>query len=321
MSEGCIEIAEGLRYYSQMLKIRRFEEKIDWLFARDMIGGTCHLCIGQEAVAVGAMAALNENDYAVSHHRGHGHLLAKGADPKRLMSEIMGKKAGYCGGKGGTQHLCVMEKSFLGTNSITGGGIPLATGAALSVKLRKTDQVVICFFGDGATNQGTFHESLNMAAIWQLPVIYICENNLYAMSTPYRDTMAVKDISTRAASFGMVGIQVDGMDLLSIKKTVEQSAYQAREGTGPTFIEAMTYRYCGHSKSDVRKYRTRDEENQWQKKDPLLLWEKQLLTNGISETQLDQIHKQIELEIEEASDFAMNDSFPDTSDAFNGVFA
>src|SRR6266542_368149 len=235
---------QHLDYYRQMLRIRRCEERIGWLFSRNLTMGTAHLSIGQEACAVGALATAEPRDYVVSTHRGHGHLIAKGADPARLLAEICGRVDGFCRGKGGSQHIAVREISFLGTNGITGGGLPVATGAALSAKLRGSGQVVFCFFGDGAANQGTFHESLNLAAVWQLPIVYVCENNGYAMWTPAQYVTSVPDIAVRAAGYGMPGTVVDGMDVLAVRDAAQTAVDRARDGGGPTLLEAKTYRFC-----------------------------------------------------------------------------
>lgn len=288
-----------------MILIRYFEEKLDWLFSRDMLPGTAHLCIGQEAVAVGAMEAIEPTDFVISTHRGHGHILAKEADPKRLFCEIMGKEPGYCKGKGGTQHICALELGFLGTNGITGGGIPIATGVGMALKLQKRPEIVLCFFGDGASNQGTFHESLNMASIWKVPIVYICENNLYAMSTPVGQSMNIKDIAIRAASYGIPGEIVDGMNVVAVKDAVSVAVDRARKGKGATFIEAKTYRYCGHSKSDIRKYRTRKEEDQWKTKDPTVVLENILLKKGLPKKEIDKTKKEVKNLIEEACEFAI----------------
>lgn len=301
-----------LDYFSKMLLIRYFEEKLDWLFSRDMLPGTAHLCIGQEAVAVGAVSAAASEDIVVSTHRGHGHLLAKGADPKRLLCEIMGKEPGYCKGIGGTQHLCAKEINFMGTNGITGGGIPFATGIGLSLKLRKRPLVVLCFFGDGAANQGTFHESLNMASIWGLPVVYICENNLYAMSTSIQDSMRLTDVAVRAKSYNIPGEIVDGMDVLEVERVVSRAVEHARKGKGPMLIEAKTYRYCGHSKSDPCQYRTKKEEEAWRKKDPILRVEKFLIESGRDKTELCILKEKIRNSVEEASKFSISAKYLDT---------
>lgn len=295
----------NIEYFKKMYLIRYFEEKIDWMFSRDMLPGTAHLCIGQEATAIGAISCIEKDDYVVSTHRGHGHLLAKGADPEKLMCEIMGKKPGYCKGIGGSQHLCALDIFFLGTNGITGGGIPFATGVGLSLKLRKSNRVVICFFGDGATNQGTFHESLNMASIWKVPVIYVCENNLYAMSTPQREAMNIEDISIRASGYGIPGISADGMDVFKVKNAVGEAVDYARQGKGPSLVELKTYRYCGHSKSDPRKYRSRKEEDTWKEKDPVVNMEKAIIDSGILPSQLEKIKKDIIKQIDDSSEFAL----------------
>jgi TPP-dependent pyruvate/acetoin dehydrogenase alpha subunit len=293
-----------LEYLSKMLVIRYFEEKIDWMFSRDMLGGTAHLCIGQEAVAVGASLASRPDDLFFSTHRGHGHLLAKGADPKKLMCEIMGKSPGYCRGLGGTQHVCAKDLSFLGTNGITGGGIPIATGVGLALKLQKKKQVVFCFFGDGASNQGTFHESLNMASIWKLPVVYVCENNLYAMSTPVAESMNIKDIAARAKSYNMASWVVDGMDVIRVKNIVSKAVNYARSKKGPVLVEAKTYRYCGHSKSDPCAYRAKSETVIWRKKDPVISLERSLVKQGVKQIEIDALKTKIQNIINAACDYA-----------------
>lgn len=309
-----------IEYYRSMLRIRYFEEKIDWMFSRGMLGGTAHLCIGQEAAAVGAMVALEKGDYAISNHRGHGHLLAKGAEPGRLMAEMMGKGSGYCRGKGGSQHLCVKEISFMGTNGITGGGIPVATGLGLSLRLQGRPEVVICFFGDGASNQGTFHESLNMASLWKVPVIYFCENNLYAMSTSIEESLSVKDVAIRSVSYNMQSKIVNGMDLLSVRDAVSEAAERARSGGGPTLIEAKTYRFCGHSKSDARKYRTREEEEIWRRSDPISKWESFMLEKGIERSIIPAIQEEVKRDIESAVEFAMKSDYAPAEEAFVGEY-
>ncbi len=295
-----------LKYFYKLYLIRVFEEKLDWMFSRNLLPGTAHLCIGQESSAVGSISAINDTDFVVSTHRGHGHLLAKGADPKKLMCEIVGKEPGYCKGLGGTQHLCALEIAFLGTNGITGGGIPFATGVGLALKLQKRTNIVVSFFGDGATNQGVFHESLNMASIWKLPVVYICENNLYAMSTPMAKSMNIKDIAIRAASYGMPGAIADGMSLFEVKKTVSQAVDRARSGQGPTLVELKTYRFCGHSKSDQRCYRTKDEESAWKKKDPIITFEEIMIESGISSESISRVKNEVNDCVEDSYKFAMS---------------
>ena len=312
---------EHLEYYRTMLQIRLFEEKIDWLFSRDMIEGTSHLCIGQEAVAVGAISAIRSEDYVVSTHRGHGHLIAKGARTDKLMAELMGKGTGYCRGKGGSQHISIKEISFLGTNGITGGGIPVATGAALSMKLQNIPRIVLSFFGDGASNQGTFHESLNMASLWKLPIVYICENNLYGMSMPVNRSTSVTDIANRAVAYNMPGKIVDGMDLFAVRETVKEAADNARNGKGPTLIEAKTYRFKGHSKSDQRKYRTREEENAWKQKDSIITFRKYLIARNCEESEIEEIEASVREEIEMAVEFAQKSSYAPDAAAFEGSYS
>lgn len=315
-----LPVETGLEYYRLMLVIRLLEEKVAWLFSRDQISGTCHLCVGQEACAVGAVSALAGPDLVVSTHRGHGHFLAKGGDPGRLMAELTGKSAGYCRGKGGTQHLSAMELGFVGTNGITGGGIPLATGLGLAAARRKTGQVVLCFFGDGASNQGTFHESLNMAALWKLPVVYVCENNGYAMSMPVERGVSVRDIALRACAYGMPGSTVDGMDLLAVRESVFKAVSAARAGRGPTLIEAKTYRFSGHSKSDRRAYRTREEEHDWSARDPLKRWREWLLARGVEESVLVAVERSAESCVEAASAFAAESEPVAPAEAFEGGY-
>lgn len=310
-----------LKYYQEMLKIRYFEEKINFLFTRGLIHGTSHLCIGQEAVAVGVCAAIKENDLVSSTHRGHGHALAKGLEAKKLMSELLGRETGYCKGRGGTQHLCCIEKGFLGTNGITAGGIPIATGVALAAKLKKTDQAVISFFGDGATNQGSFHEALNFGAIWKLPIVYICENNLYAMSSSVWQMTNVKNLAERSSSYGMPSLIVDGNDVLAVKEAVEKAVDMARKGGGPTFIECKTYRHCGHSKNDQRIYRTKEEEKEWQEKDPIKRFKEKLLReNFATEEELLKIKKEVKDEIEEAVKFASESPWPKEEELLKNLY-
>ena len=311
-----------LGHYRRMLLIRRFEETLDELFRGGSISGTTHLCAGQEAVAVGACAALAPTDQVLSNHRGHGHFIAKGGDPRRIMAEVFGKADGYSRGRGGSQHMAHFPIGFLGSNGITGGTIPIATGAALSAKLQKSGRVVLAFFGEGAANQGTFHESLNMGAAWDLPAIYLCENNLYAMSTALSEVSKIADIADRAAAYGMPGAIVDGNDVLAVRDAVATAAGRARAGDGPTLIEAKTYRYYGHSKSDQREYRTEAEEAQWRARDPISRFATHLTERGILDAELHARMKQeVEAEIGEAVSFAEASPKPDPSEAGTGLFA
>lgn len=306
--------------YKKALTIRLFEEKVDWLFGRGKLGGTTHLCIGQEAIAVGIAEALTPDDYIVSTHRGHGHLIARGADITRIFAELLGKEDGYCKGRGGTQHLCVSELNFLGTNGITGGGIPIATGAGLSAKLSGEKRIAVCYFGEGASNQGTFHESLNMASVWNLPVLYVCENNLYAMSTKFTKVSRFDDVAIRAASYGIASVIIDGMDVTKVYETAKKMREKIIEGAGPVLIEAKTYRFCGHSKSDARMYRSREEEADWKTKDPIHRMELKLL-DFISHGEIELIKRMIKASIEEAYLEAERRKDPQYSEDIKGVYA
>ena len=299
------DLTQPVGRYEMMVTIRRFEERVDRLFAEGLVHGTAHLCIGQEACAVGAVSAAEPTDPIVSSHRGHGHFLARTADPVALMAELLGKVTGPCMGRGGSQHLCAADLAFYGTNGITGGGIPTATGLALGQKLRQTGRVVLCFFGDGATNQGAFHESLNMASIWDLPIVYICENNLYAMSMRVRDSMRAESIAGRAAAYGIHGASVDGMDVEAVREGAALALDRARAGVGPTLLEAKCYRFCGHSKSDRLVYRTREEEEHWRLRDPLRLCRQKLLTEGVGEDELRRVEQRAEALIEHAHQQAL----------------
>ncbi len=311
-----------LDYYRTMLLIRFFEEKVEDLFRRGAIKGTSHPATGQEACAVGACAALGKKDYVTSTHRGHGHMIARGGDPSKIMAELFGKESGYSRGRGGSQLMADFQLGFLGSNGITGGGLPLATGVALSAKLRHTRRVVACFFGDGASNQGTFHESLNMASLWKLPVIYICENNLYAMSTNIKNSMAVKNVAERAAAYAMEGVRVDGNDVLAVHDAVHMARVKAKKGDGPSLIECATYRLSGHSRGDPRKYRTAAEEKEWEAKEPIkhlrkLLLKKKYMTGKESTA----IRKEARQIIAEAVKFSKRSKFPDESTLTEGLFA
>lgn len=305
-----------------MLLIRYFEEHVEDLFSRGYIKGTAHPATGQEAVAVGACSALVRGDYVTSTHRGHGHFLAMGADPSRIMAELFGKESGYSRGRGGSQLMADFSTGFLGANGITGGGIPLATGVALSAKLRRTSRVALCFFGDGAANQGTFHESLNLAGIWRLPAVYVCENNMYAMSMPVREAVAVENIAVRAAGYGFPGRVVDGNDLLAVHEAVAQACERARDGEGPSLIECKTYRLSGHSRGDPRRYRSRDEEAQWRRKDPIKRFRHVLKDAGHLDAEADRaLQAQAKALVREAEAFARRSPDPDPSTVAEGVLA
>ena len=313
--------ADARRVLYQLSLARAFEERVLKLVGDGSIRGTTHPYVGQEAVAVGACLALQPHDLIISTHRGHGHLLAKGGDPNRLMAELFGKATGYGGGKGGTQHMADFAVGHLGSNGITGGGIPIGTGAALSAQMRGTGQVVAIFFGDGATNQGTFHESLNLASVWRLPAVYVCENNLYAMSTPFRDACAIEHIAERAAAYGIPGVQADGMDVMAVAGVVRTAVERARSGRGPTLIECKTYRFLGHSKNDQRVYRSKEEEAAWRERDPIARFRATLLEQGLATAaELDAIAREALAAVDDAVSFAQRSLFPELDALTAGVF-
>jgi pyruvate dehydrogenase E1 component alpha subunit len=307
---------------SKMYKIRFFEETVDDLFARGLVHGTMHLSIGQEASAVGSIYALRDEDYILSTHRGHGHCIAKGADIKLMMAEFLGKETGYCRGRGGSMHIADMEGRNLGANGVVGGGIPLAVGVGLSLKMRRRHEIVMGFFGDGAANQGSFHESLNMAAIWSLPVVYVCENNQYGMSMSVRKAIKIENISQRAASYGMDGMTVDGNDVLEVYEAATDAAKRARAGQGPILLECKTYRWKGHSKSDQERYRTKEEIEAWKEKDPIKRFRKILISEGlIGEGEADQIEEEAGQTIVEAVEYAQASPEPAVDTILEGVYA
>ena len=307
---------------SEMCKIRFFEETVDDLFARGLVHGTMHLSIGQEASAVGSVSALRDEDYILSTHRGHGHCIAKGADMKLVMAEFLGKETGYCRGRGGSMHIADMQGRNLGANGVVGGGIPLAVGVGLSLKMRRRDEIVMGFFGDGAANQGSFHESLNMAAIWTLPVVYVCENNQYGMSMSVSKAFKIEDISQRAASYGMPGVTVDGNDVLEVYEAATEAVNRARAGEGPTLLECKTYRWKGHSKSDQERYRTKEEIEAWKKKDPIKRFRETLITEGvISDEEAKQVEEEASQTIAEALEYAMASPEPSVDTILEGVYA
>jgi pyruvate dehydrogenase E1 component alpha subunit len=308
--------------YGKMLEIRYFEEKVFELYGQNLVPGTIHLYAGEEAVAVGVCSSLRKDDYITSTHRGHGHCIAKGAELKRTMAEILGKKTGYCKGKGGSMHIADFQIGMLGATAVVGAGLPIAVGAGLSAKLRKTDQVVACFFGEGASNQGTFHESINMASAWSLPVIFVCENNLYAMGTRQSRIMNIENISDRAGAYGISGVTVDGNDVLAVFEASQKAVDQARSGAGPTLIECKTYRHKGHSRVDPAKYRSKEEVEQWLAKDPISRFKEALLQNDVfSDAEVQKIGEGVAAEIEEAVRFAVESPYPAPEEALEDVYA
>lgn len=307
--------------YRTMKKIRDFETKAAELFAEGRIPGFVHLYIGEEAVATGVCANLKDSDYITSTHRGHGHIIAKGGDLKYMFAELYGKATGYCKGKGGSMHIADADKGILGANGIVGAGHNIAIGAGLSAKYRGTDQVCICFFGDGSTNQGTFHESLNMASIWKLPVIFVCENNLYGISMHQSRHQAIQDVADRAVAYNIPGVVVDGNDVLAVYEAAREAINRARNGQGPTLIECKTYRHRGHFEGDPTTYRDEEEVREWLEKDPISRLINYMLENNVAtEDDIKNIDGEIAEEIKEAIKFAEESPFPPVEAAVEDIY-
>ncbi len=317
-----MELSEKKRLYVQMYRIRRFEERVAELFASGRMGGFLHLCIGQEATEVGVCAALDKDDYITGTHRGHGQVLAKGAVIRKMMAELYGKVDGYCGGKGGSMHIATPELGILGANGIVGAGLPLATGAALASKYRGNGLVAVSFFGDGATSEGTFHESLNIAAAFRLPVVYVCENNLFGVGTRQETVRNITDLADRAAAYGMPGVKVDGNDVEAVYAAASAAVQRAREGKGPTLLECKTWRWHTHFEGEPDTYRTADERKSWEARDPVATYRLRLLSvNGVHENELAVLEKEVEAELLEAIEFAEASPQPDPAMATSGVYA
>lgn len=306
-------------FYQKMLLIRRFEEAAAKAYSTGKIGGFLHLYIGQEAVGVGSIATLEDKDYIVSTYRDHGHAIARGLDTRSLMAELFGKKTGISKGYGGSMHFFDKEKNFMGGHGIVGGHISLASGIAFASQYRKEDSVTICFFGEGAANIGSFHEGLNLAAIWKLPVVFICENNHYAMGTPEYRALSVKDVSLRAAAYDMARDSIQGDEVTKIRDHVKVAVARARRGEGPTLIEISTYRFRGHSMSDPAKYRTKEELEEYKKRDPLMRAHADLLQMGLKKEDLDSIEKDVRSQIEDAVRFAEESEEPPLSWLYENV--
>lgn len=318
-----VELDLYLRMYRQMARIRDFEEKVNELYLNAIMPGLAHLSIGQEAVAVGVCEALEHNDYITSTHRGHGHCLAKGASVDRMFAELLGKETGYCRGKGGSMHIADPDSGNLGANAIVGGSAGIATGAAFSAKMKGTDQIAICFFGEGALGQGLLYEVMNMAQLWKLPVIYVCENNLYNEYTHYSETSA-GELTARPQAFGIHTETVDGQDVRAVYKAMSHLAERTRRGEGPSFLLCNTYRYHGHHVGDIDRtyYRSKQEELDWKnQRDPLKLLADWLIDQGLCEqSTFDQIYEEAEVEIEAGADFAINAPYPDVSEVDQHVY-
>jgi TPP-dependent pyruvate/acetoin dehydrogenase alpha subunit len=302
--------------YRKVALIRRFEDRVYRLFLEGEIPGTLHQYQGQEAVAAGVCSTLRIDDWITSTHRPHGHALAKGVSTREAMAELYGKATGCCGGKGGSMHLGDPKVGMLPAIAIVGGGNTVVTGLGLAMKLRKTDQVAVCFFGDGATNEGAFHEGLNFAAVQQLPIVFVCENNLYGASTPWQQVSLVRDVAERAAAYGVPSAIVDGMDAVAVREASAAAVTHARSGGGPTLLECKTYRFTGHSRSDARGYRTREEEADWAQRDPLIV-----LAERLDADTVERLEAEVRAELDEAVEFARNSPLPNPADALEHVYA
>jgi pyruvate dehydrogenase E1 component alpha subunit len=307
--------------YEQMKTIRVFEERAGKEFAAGKIPGFVHLYAGEEAVAVGVCSHLTDSDFITSHHRGHGHCIAKGVDIRSMTAELLGREAGACRGKGGSMHIADVHKGMLGANGIVGGGFPLAAGAGLTAKVNGQGQVAVCFFGDGASNQGTFHEGLNLAGIWKLPVIFVAENNGYAESTPVTYHMSCRDIADRAAGYGMPGVTVDGLDVFAVYEAAGEAIARARRGEGPSLIECKTYRYFGHFEGDTITYRTKEEVESYRRRDPILALRRSITERSIvTAEELDAIDKRVEQSINDAWIYAEAAPLPEPEEALTDVY-
>ena len=317
-----LKIDQLVELYRQMLLIRRFEEKSAEVYVAGKIGGFCHLYIGQEAVGVGTISAIRKDDYVLASYREHGLALAKGMSARSIMAELYGKATGCSKGKGGSMHMFDKSLGFLGGHAIVGGQIPLATGTAFATKYQGTDQVTLCYFGEAAVNQGAFHESLNMAQLWKLPCIYICENNQYGMGTSLARAMSLRDISKKACAYEMASEFVDGMDVLAVREATVRAVERARKDYLPTLLEIRTYRFMGHSMSDPGNYRTRAEIEKYQERDPLKLFSATLLeAKVVDQKALDEIDRKVREEVEDSLRFAEESPFPDPSELYTDVYA
>jgi len=310
-----------LEMFRRMTLVREFELRAIEERRNGLIPGFIHPCVGQEATAVGACLALAPADVITSTHRGHGHLIGKGGDPRYMMAELAGRSTGYCLGRGGSLHIADFDLGILGANGIVAGGIPIAVGAGLAFHLRGEKRVALAFFGDGAVNQGAFHEAANMAGLWKLPVIFMCENNLYGEGTPQHKQAPIADLAARAAGYGFPGVIVDGNDVLAVYEAVRMAAERARAGLGPTFIEGKTYRQRGHYEGDPMVYRTQEEMEYWKARDPVVLFRRRLLEAGIFDEQtLDKVHQDVLRQLDEAVEFAKSAPIPKAEEALLGVY-
>ena len=321
---------EGKELYMLMLRrmmlIRKFDETVKDLVQSAELVGMAHCYIGEEAVAVGACTALRDEDYITGNHRSHGHPISKGGDVRRAMAELLGKATGYCKGKGGSMHLADFEIGILGESGIVASALPVAVGAAMGSKMQNTDRVVISFFGDGASNQGACHEAMNLASIWKLPVIFLCENNQYAVTTSFKETVSTENVSDRATAYNMPGVLVDGQDVMAMHEATVHAVQRARAGEGPTLLEAKTYRYEDHSEGLNRilrePYRTEEEIEFWRQRDPIDIHSKWLLENDVaSQEEIDKVQNDVYEAIDDALQFARESPYPDEADLFTDMFA
>ena len=315
--------SEYLELYRKMYLIRRFEESCGENYSRGLIRGFLHLYTGEEAIAVGSISALREDDFVVTHYRDHGHAIARGLDPSALMAELFGKRTGVSKGKGGSMHLFDAKKNFMGGHAIVGAQLPLAAGFALASQYRNQDTVTVVFFGDGATNQGTFHETMNLASVWKLPILFFLENNFYGMGTRVENIRSnEKSFSNLADGYGIASSQVDGMDVLAVKETTEEAIKKIRQGQGPCFIEATTFRFQGHSVADPAKYRSEKEVEEWKQKDPLITFPKYLTSEGIAtQSEMNSIINDIDQILDAAIRFAHESPEPDLKELNNDIYA
>lgn len=311
--------AKFLEWYRQLMIIRRFEEKVDELFRAGKITGAVHTSVGQEAVAVGVAEALDKNDLVIATHRGHGHCLMRGAEMKPMMAELFGRATGLCGGKGGSMHIVDVKKGMLGAMGIVGEGMPIAAGVGVALKMQKSKRVCVCFFGDNASNGGPFHEAHNLSALWKLPVIFVCENNLYGISVSVKKSTAVRDIADRAKGYDMPGVVVDGMDVWAVYEAAKEAVERARAGNGPSLLECKTYRFLGHSRGDppYGPYRTKEELDSWKKRDPRLL----LIQQGkLSDEEVEKVDREVAEAVEEAVRFAEQSPWPEVHTALEHTY-
>ncbi len=311
-----------VQLYEKMLLIRRFEEQSGRLYMQGKIHGFLHLYIGEEAIAVGAISSLRDDDYIITHYRDHGHALARGVHPNLIMAELMGKVTGTSGGKGGSMHIFDVSRGFMGGHAIVGGQMPLAAGLALAIKYRNEDRAVLCFFGDGAVNEGSFHETLNLASLWKLPIVFLLENNLYGMGTHIERTRAGgKDIYLAADAYKIPAAQIDGMDVVAVRDSFSEALERVRAGEGPVFLEAMTYRFVGHSLQDPQEYRESDEIDQWRIRDPIDTFREAALVDGlIDDGQITRIGERVDAAISEAIAFAEQSDEPGPEALFENVY-